>query len=419
MFRTLLLSILTLAAGVTPGPPAVADGAAELRLVDTTPLDARMTDYAFRTPALPGEVHIRVMLPASAAADPRRRYPVLYLLHGSDGDWRAWTDQGHAERLTEGFDAIVVMPDGGAEGWYTDWAPSSSGDSRGAWERFHLGELVPWVDAHLPTIAQRSARAVAGLSMGGFGALSYAARRPDLFVAAASFSGAVDLGTPAGSAPDVVDAEPWGPWTAADAVTWRAHNPADLAANLRGLALTLRAGNGDAGGPLGGGDDPLERTLHAQNDSMATRLRRLRIPVTYDDYGAGAHDWPYWERDLARTLPSLTATFARPPALPARFDYISGEQTFTIRGYRVTSTAPPVALRSLRSVGAGGFMLEGGGPTVVTTAARYRRGGRYRVRVDAGGAVVVRVLRAGRDGRLVIAVPGSGHVGISPVRTSS
>jgi hypothetical protein len=64
-------------------------------------------------------------------------------------------------------------------------------------------------------------------------------------------------------------------------------------------------------------------------------------------------------------------------------------------------------------------MLEGGGPTVVTTAARYRRGGRYRVRVDAGGAVVVRVLRAGRDGRLVIAVPGSGHVGISPVRTSS
>src|SRR5438128_1855963 len=61
-----------------------------------------------------------------------------------------------------------------------------------AWETYHMRELIPWIDSHYPTVADRSGRAIAGLSMGGFGAMTYAAKHPDLFAAAGSFSGAVD-----------------------------------------------------------------------------------------------------------------------------------------------------------------------------------------------------------------------------------
>ena len=94
--------------------------------------------------------------------------------------------------------------------------------------------------------------------MGGFGAISYAARHPDRFTAAASFSGAVDTNDPADIA--ITGDEPFGP-RATQEVRWRGHNPWDLAANLRGLSLTVRTGNGLPGGPFGGGDG-VEQVVH-------------------------------------------------------------------------------------------------------------------------------------------------------------
>ncbi|TMB02806.1 MAG: hypothetical protein E6J70_06435, partial [Deltaproteobacteria bacterium] len=87
------------------------------------------------------------------------------------------------------FPLIIVMPDAGHDseaGWYSDWADGSR-----QWETFHTRVLVRYVDGHFRTL-RLAHRAVAGLSMGGFGAMSYAARHPGLFQAAASFSGAVD-----------------------------------------------------------------------------------------------------------------------------------------------------------------------------------------------------------------------------------
>src|SRR5258708_37343443 len=91
--------------------------------------------------------------------------------------------------------------------------------------------------------------------MGGFGAMSYAARHDDLFGAAASFSGAVDslYPTPATNllfVSHVVDPGIWGDPVTHEAV-WRAHNPTDLARKLRGVALFLATGDGTMGGPAG------------------------------------------------------------------------------------------------------------------------------------------------------------------------
>jgi diacylglycerol O-acyltransferase / trehalose O-mycolyltransferase len=70
---------------------------------------------------------------------------------------------------------ITVMPDialsDGGGGWCTNWP-----DGAQSWERFHIDQLIPWIDSNLRTIATRSARAIAGLSQGGFCSMSYAAR---------------------------------------------------------------------------------------------------------------------------------------------------------------------------------------------------------------------------------------------------
>ena len=93
-----------------------------------------------------------------------------------------------------GFDGIVVMPAGGRAGWYSDWPGRTDGNFAPLWETFHVHQLVPWVDANFNTSGTRSGRAVAGLSMGGYGALRYAGRHPHLFSAVGAFSAGTTSG---------------------------------------------------------------------------------------------------------------------------------------------------------------------------------------------------------------------------------
>jgi S-formylglutathione hydrolase FrmB len=412
MLRQTLLLILAVAATLgAPTRPARADGA--LEVLSSVPVDGRMSEITFRTPALVDPVRVRVLLPADAAAHPDARYPVLYLLHGTGDDRSTWTTQGRIEELVGDTPVVVVMPDGGDKGWYTDWY-NNGGGGPPQWERFHVGELVPWIEANEPVVRGRAGRAIAGVSMGGFGAFSYAARHPDLFVAAGSFSGALDTN----DQEDLVGGEPFGPRATAEAF-WRGHNPWDLAGNLRGLALQIAAGNGDPGGPLGGDPDHEEAVIERQSASTAARLQALGIARTFDDYGPGAHSWPYWRRDLSQWLPELMKVFAAPPALPTPFTYTSVEQRFTMRGYTLQAGTPTPALRTLEGVAPLGFRLTSPDPVTVRTAARYARRGRYRVVIRAAGRTIRHVVRASAQGRLLFAVPAAGRVGITRVRASS
>src|SRR5206468_9699510 len=111
--------------------------------------------------------------------------------------------RGTGERTSEMRPArlplIVVMPQAAGQGQGGGWASDWRNEGRGGppkWETFTIGELVPWVDATYRTSARRAGRAIAGLSMGGFSAMSYAVRHPDLFAAASSYSGATDTNNP-------------------------------------------------------------------------------------------------------------------------------------------------------------------------------------------------------------------------------
>jgi S-formylglutathione hydrolase FrmB len=197
-------------------------------------------------------------------------------------------------------------------GWYSDWVSDADNTiGRQRWETYHLDELRPWVEQTFHTRTDRAGRTIAGLSMGGSGALKYAARRADLFGFAAAFSGGVDiLDDRIGKTVDAMAAlsggkkgDTWGPWPASIPVR-RQHNPVDLAENLRDTVLELRTGNGrlDADGPV---VDTIEAGVHQGMTTLHNRLVELGIEHVWDDYGPGVHDWPYWTRALAQALPAL------------------------------------------------------------------------------------------------------------------
>jgi S-formylglutathione hydrolase FrmB len=403
-------ALLAAAALLAPAAHAATGG---LTLVSTEQLDPRLSELTFSTPALSSDTGVRVLLPSGYSTDTTRRYPVLYLLNGSLGSETDWTEQGDAEALTAGLGVIVVMPNGGEGGYYTNWWNFGKGGPP-EWETYHIDELVPWIDAHYRTIPRRGARAIAGLSMGGFGAFSYAARHPDLFGIAASYSGALDtndpqpVGQPDESILDGgIPGSTWGPYQL-EQINWRAHDPWDLAVNLRGLELMMLTGNGLPGGPYPWepATGAIEYDIHEQNVDMNARLDALKIPHFYDDYGAGDHSWPYWQRDLEQTLPMIMAGFAHPPASPSRVTFTAAEPSYSVYGWSVSLTRPAMEFSTLSGADAHGFSLSGSGTARVVTPRDFVAGRAYQVTVAQPGRRGIRsTLRANAGGRLRIEVP--------------
>ena len=181
-------ALVAMGAGASVGASAPAQ-AAGLNIVEYQD-GGRMQYYRFSTPSIAWNPAVNVLLPDGYT--PARRYPVLYLLHGGggDNDFRIFDKLGIRD-YTVGRELIVVMPDGGTAGWYSN--PVSSHVGPRNWETFHVGELIPWVDATFSTIAEFAGRAVSGFSMGGLGALKYTAKYYGHFASVSCHSGPADL----------------------------------------------------------------------------------------------------------------------------------------------------------------------------------------------------------------------------------
>lgn len=296
-------------------------------------VDPRLMDITVSTSALPAPAGVRVLLPNGYDPTQATHYPVLYLLHGGFGSYTDWTTYGDIEQLSVGVPLIVVMPDAGPGGWYTNWSNYGAGGPP-QWQTFHIGQLIPWVDANFNTIASKSGRAIAGLSMGGFGAMTYAAQFPNLFTSVSSYSGAVDDLNPA--IEQVIEWSPvienGGPGaicgvTPSDASCLKAIDPVNLAANLASYShIAMYTGNGVAGpldgpsNPQNGWDNIQEFVVQSANQALDQKLTGLGIRHTFDDYGNGTHSWPYWNRDLQQDLPAIVSALA--PATPTPPPYV-------------------------------------------------------------------------------------------------
>lgn len=410
-------------------PPTFADGSG-IHVTATAQLNPRLTAVVVTTPALKGPANVRILLPTAYATHPRKRYPVLYLLHGTSGGAANWAGVGRAEATVADRPVIVVMPDialnddGG--GWCTDWV---NGGAYGTpkWETFHIDQLVPWVDRNLRTIPDRAGRAVAGLSQGGFCAMSYAARHPDLFTTAVSFSGAPDIAfdadarrysTPIINATELaLDHVPansmFGPRDTNE-VNWAAHDPASLAVNLRNTTMRLYTGNGQPGPldtPSTAGAGAIEVLVHRSTELFHTRLQALHIPSFYDDYGPGTHSWPYWARDLEQAIDPIMAAFKHPAKVPARITYTSADPRYAAFGWRVATHRPAREFSTLSRAGRTGFTLAGSGSATVVTPRSFAPRGRYCIIATRSSATRTVTSATSRSGRLRVTVKlGPGNV---------
>ena len=145
----------------------------------------------FYSPAVDRTMKYNIVLPAEYDSSDER-FPVLYLLHGLTQNYTAWSRLGTPVYAGLFSDLIVVMPDGG-NSWYVNFAESGGGQ-RNDWEDHIVQDIVGHVDGHYRTIARREGRAIAGLSMGGYGSLTLGLRHPEMFISIGSTSGAISYG---------------------------------------------------------------------------------------------------------------------------------------------------------------------------------------------------------------------------------
>lgn len=284
---------------------------AEARVTSVKVIDKRMRDLIVRSPAMGTSIPVRIILPASWNRKPKATFPVVYMFHGGDDDYTSWTRETDVEALTKGSDVLVVMPDAGRNGYYSDWF---AGGPR--WETFHTRELVRLMEKKFRA---SHSRAVVGLSMGGFGALNYAAHNQGMFRYVASMSSYVDLNDPAvrlelalGTGKEGIDIKDvWGD-PVKNAKVWQAHNPAAMPRAFRGTHVHLSAGSSEPG-PLDKGHSSEvvlvsmlgEAPLARQIGQFTRSLRSAGVDVTTHLYRPGTHSWPYWQAELHSIWPSV------------------------------------------------------------------------------------------------------------------
>jgi S-formylglutathione hydrolase FrmB len=332
------------------------------------------------------------------------RYPVLYLLHGGGGDQGEWVTFGHVQQVADRAYSedkrnavIIVIPDGTSDaGWFDAF------DERYLNERYVLRYVVPYVDRHFRTIADRRGRVIDGLSNGGYGALHLAAKAPDLFVAAGSMSGNLGFrGDDGGQDPNNSPAYKEG------------NLPAPLAENLDGIDVVMDIGAqcfGDAARDLCAGF-LFEQAFRADNEYFVTRMDDVGHKGVLDYRPTeGGHAWRWWTTWLDdRHLPFLLKRAADPQALasvPVRsaprfpFRYRSVFKRFSVYGYDVTVTKRDVReFLDLTKVDRRGFNVRGSGKVRIRTAPLYEPGMTY----SSKGAVT-KAVTADATGRLSIDV---------------
>ncbi|MDQ0390534.1 alpha/beta hydrolase [Labrys monachus] len=288
--------------------------------------------------ALGHALTVSVYRPADPA--PKAGWPVLYLLHGLDGSNRDWSDlggiQGTLDRLIKGgriHPMVVVMPDAG-NSWYVD---SADVKGPGNYETAILNDLPKAIEKRFAPHCERRSRAIAGISMGGFGALRFALKRPDRYVAVASLSGAIWQNVPvdlaAGGASWTGAASPYFQRVDPETVIGGVDLPPDgahfggafgtpfdarrfNAANVFTLlARQLKAGAELPAIYLTVGDSDshnLWRGSFALYETLMADRQKVEFRVTDGD-----HVWSLWRRTIEDALVFVDSKFGTPAPAPA------------------------------------------------------------------------------------------------------
>jgi S-formylglutathione hydrolase FrmB len=236
------------------------------------------------------EMPYRVLLPSDYADEKNtQRFPVVYLLHGLTGHFDNWTDRTKLAEYLSTQRMIVVTPEG-ENGWYTD----SATDASAKYESYIVKELIPEIDRNYRTLASADHRAIAGLSMGGYGAIKFGLKYPELFSLAGSFSGALGAATITekefpGAIGKTIDAI-FGP---ADGGARKSNDPFQMIREATPESIKKF--------PFLYIDCGTEDFLFKNNRDFANLLLEKRVSHEFRQL-PGGHNWKYWDAQVKEFL---------------------------------------------------------------------------------------------------------------------
>jgi S-formylglutathione hydrolase FrmB len=210
-----------------------------------------------------------------------RPWSVFYLLHGLSDDQTIWMRRTSIERYVEGLPLVVVMPDGG-RGWYTNAVEGY------AHEDDLIKDIVGLVDRTFPVKAERTGRAIGGLSMGGYGAVKLGLKHHETFASVNSHSGALGF-----VRLDPKKGKELSPEFA------RIFGPSPKEGREDPFAIVERIDHGRI--PALRFDCGTDDFLLDQNREFHQHLENLHIAHEYQEF-PGGHDWGYWDRHVQEAV---------------------------------------------------------------------------------------------------------------------
>jgi putative tributyrin esterase len=254
-----------------------------LLLVFCAVANGRVETVRFQSKVINTTLPYNVILPTDYDTSKNTRYPVLYLLHGLMGHYNDWVTRTNIADYAAGYRIIIVMPEGN-DSWYID-----------KYETYILQDLIPDVQQRYRTVEARYARAIAGLSMGGYGAIKFGLKSPATFVFAASMSGAF-------SAPRLTGEEIPDSWReslknfgASGSQTRTANDLFEILQKLTPARIAslpyfyFDCGTEDS------------RLIFPSNRELAALMFEKKIPHEFREL-PGDHSWTYWDQQVQEVL---------------------------------------------------------------------------------------------------------------------
>jgi len=208
----------------------------------------------------------------------QEKFPVLYLLHGAYGNYTNWLSKvPELQKYADRYQMMIVCPDGNPFSWYFD----SPIDSTFRYESYISKELVSAIDKKYNTISSKKGRAITGLSMGGHGAFYLAFKHPEIFGAAGSMSGGMNLekfSTNWKIAKQLGDYKEY-------SENWKNNTIINMVYLIRGKNTALIF------------DCGIDDFFYEVNKELHKKLLQNKILHDYSER-PGKHDWNYWKNAI-------------------------------------------------------------------------------------------------------------------------
>ena len=256
-------------------------------------LPANVENHKLNSRLMTREMPYRVVLPVNyKSANDKAVYPVVYLLHGLTGHFGNWTDSSKLVEYAAKYNYILVTPEGN-NGWYTDSATVAND----RYESYIVQELIPEVDKKFRTQTDRNHRAIAGLSMGGYGSIKFGLKNPETFALVGSFSGALG----AASFTDKLLGNSWKVLTDSIMSVYGAENSTTRKQNeIFGIVREMPAEKIKSL-PFVYLDCGTEDFLIGSNRDFANLLLEKKVRHEFRQL-PGAHDWKFWDAQIQEFL---------------------------------------------------------------------------------------------------------------------